>query len=284
MIDAMINRAEFRFNEPIKIDVPLQLSSTTIYLRMRGIHSEQTSLYPISGFPRSLIAEDMINGTSLVTKILLCLLNSEPETRLDKRAELIKERRYGGLVVANDPKVALPNLGDRVPQPPPEESPKFAGGDEEHSNLARADSAKTTDTNTTTTASTAETSNSRASSHTILSQKSGGSSSSKTRASRPHVSIADIRAEAQSITQDDLGSPITIKDGDRLAKNLSTFSFGSNKLDVSEEELDLDSDDSDGPPSGLEDGDDEDDEDDEGEEDEDEDKDEDEEVDGEDTE
>ena len=28
------------------------------------------------------------------------------ETRLDKRAELIKERRYGGLIVANDPKIA----------------------------------------------------------------------------------------------------------------------------------------------------------------------------------
>lgn len=71
MIDAMINRAEFRFNDPIKIEVPLQLSSTTIYLRMRGIHSEQTSFYPISGFPRNLIAEDMINGTIYVTIILL---------------------------------------------------------------------------------------------------------------------------------------------------------------------------------------------------------------------
>ena len=61
----MINRAEFRFNDSIGIDVASQVSSTTIYLKMRGIHSEQTSLYPISGFPRSLIAEDMIKGTSL---------------------------------------------------------------------------------------------------------------------------------------------------------------------------------------------------------------------------
>ena len=63
MIEGMINRAEFRCEDPINIDVPSQLSSTTIYLRMRGIHSEQTSFYPLSGFPRSLIAEDMINGT-----------------------------------------------------------------------------------------------------------------------------------------------------------------------------------------------------------------------------
>ena len=65
MIENMIGRAEFRFNDPIIIDVPSQLSSTTIYLRMRGIHSEQTSFYPISGFPRKLVAEDTINGTSL---------------------------------------------------------------------------------------------------------------------------------------------------------------------------------------------------------------------------
>ena len=41
----MINRAEFRFNDSIIIDVASEVSSTTIFLKMRGIHSEQTSLY-----------------------------------------------------------------------------------------------------------------------------------------------------------------------------------------------------------------------------------------------
>ena len=67
----MINRAEFRFTDPITIEVASEVSSTTIYLKMRGIHSEQTSLYPISGFPRSLMAEDKIKGTTLAILIKL---------------------------------------------------------------------------------------------------------------------------------------------------------------------------------------------------------------------
>ena len=113
MIEGMINRADFHFEDLIDIHVPSQLSSITINLRMvslpcvkmsllhlvsvlksqhrklgvklgyysfppdqklpiinangreinkRGIHSEQTNYYPISGFPRCLIAEDTING------------------------------------------------------------------------------------------------------------------------------------------------------------------------------------------------------------------------------
>ena len=62
----MISRAEFRFKNPISIGVPSKGKSTTIYLKMRGIHSEQTSFYPISGSSRRLITEDKINGTFLL--------------------------------------------------------------------------------------------------------------------------------------------------------------------------------------------------------------------------
>ncbi|KAI9691461.1 MAG: hypothetical protein M1822_007532 [Bathelium mastoideum] len=249
MIGGMANRAEFRFNDPINIDVPSQLSSTTIYLRMRGIHSEQTSYYPISGFPRSLIAEDMINGLSLPLSARQHLLNKESETRLDKRAELIKERRYGGLVVASDPKVAQPRSGDHVPEMTTEETQDAADEDGEESTPVRAEGPGNTDTATTTTAATRRASNSQASSQTLYSQQSGGSSSSAPKTVRQRVSIADIRAQAQ----DSPGSPIIIKDDEQLARNLSTFSLGSNRIGLNGGASDLDSDDSDGPPSEWED-------------------------------
>ena len=251
MIEGMINRAEFHFNDPISIDVPSQLSSTNIYLRMRGIHSEQTSFYPISGFPRSLIAEDMINGTSLAVIIKFHSLNPKSETRLDKRAELIKERRYGGLAVASDPKVALSGHDDRAPETPTKETPYNTGEDGEESALARADSAKTTNTTTSTTASTGRTTNSRASSQTSASQLSGGSSSSASKAARQRFSLADLRAQAQVAAQEGHGVPITIEDGDALARTLSaTLSLGSNGVGIGMVgEPDFGSDDSDGPPS-----------------------------------
>lgn len=170
-----MNRAEIRFSDPISLDVPSQLSSTTIYLTMKGIHSEQTTFYPISGFPRSLIAEDVIN-----------------ETRLGKRAELIKERRYGGLAVASDPKIALSGHDDRAPESRTKETQYNTCEDGEESTLARADSAETTETTTSTTASTGPTTNSRASSQTLVSQLSGGSSSSASKAVRQRVSIAGL--------------------------------------------------------------------------------------------
>ena len=110
----MISRAEFCFNDPIVIDVPSELSSTTIYLRMRGIHSEQTSFYAISGFPRKFVIEDTINGRLLSDFTILRWLSSEPESRLDRRAELIKERRYGALAVASDPNIAIPGHENRA--------------------------------------------------------------------------------------------------------------------------------------------------------------------------
>ena len=253
MIEGMINRAEFRFNDPINIDVPSQLSSTTIYLRMRGIHSEQTSFYPISGFPRSLIAEDMINGTSPAMIIKFHSLNQKSETRLDKRAELIKERRYGGLAVASDPRVALSGDDDRATEILTKETQYNTGEDGEESTLARADSAETTDTTTSTTASTGRMTNSRASSQTLVSQLSGGSSSSASKADRQRVSIADLRAQAQVAAQNGHDGPITIEDGDELARTMSAnLSLGSNRVGVSVREPDSSSDDSDGPPSDRE--------------------------------
>lgn len=253
MIEGMINRAEFRFNDPISIDVPSQLSSTTIYLRMRGIHSEQSSFYPISGFPRNLIAEDIINGMSLAMIITSHSLNKKSETRLDKRAELIKERRYGGLAVASDSKVALSGHDDRRPETPTKETQYNTGEDEGESTLARADSADNTDTTTSTTASTGRTTHRQASSQTFVSQLSGGSSSTASKAVRQHVSIADLRAQAQVAAQDLHNGPITIEDGDELARTLAaTLSSGGNGIGVGVGKPDSESDDSDGPPSEKE--------------------------------
>lgn len=250
MIEDMINRAEFHFNDPISIDVPSQLSSTTIYLRMKGIHSEQTSFYPISGFPRNLIAEDMINGTSLAVIIKFHWLNPKSVTRLDKRAELIKERRYGGLAVASDPKVASSDHDDHAPKTPTQETPYSTGEDGEENTLARADIAKTTNTTTSTTASSGRTTNSRASSQPLVSQLSGDSSSSTSKAVRQLVSIATLRAQAQVAAQDGHGGPITIEDGDELARTMSaTLLLGSNGVGIGVGEPDFGSDDSDGPPS-----------------------------------
>ena len=76
MIEDMMNRAEFCFDEPIEIDIPSPLSSTTIYLSMRGVHADQSNLYPISGFPRYLITEDTVNGSSLIGELQALSLTS----------------------------------------------------------------------------------------------------------------------------------------------------------------------------------------------------------------
>ena len=67
MIEAMITRAEFHFNDPIVINVPSQFQSTTIFLTMRGGQSDQPNFYPISGFPRCLFTEDTIKGMFLMS-------------------------------------------------------------------------------------------------------------------------------------------------------------------------------------------------------------------------
>ena len=248
MIEGMISRAEFRFNGPVSIAVPSQLSSTTIYLGMRGTHSEQTSFYPISGFPRCLIAEDMINGTFLPMIITFRLLNPKSESRLDKRAELIKERRYGVLAVASDPSIAMSDYDDHALVTITEEAQHKNGKEGEENALARADSAESAPIATTT--STGRTSNSRASSQTLTSQLSGGSSSSTSKAAGQHVSIADLRAQARSVAQEGHANPITIVDGDELAKSMSaTLALGSSGVGTGVLGPDFGSDDSDGPPA-----------------------------------
>lgn len=245
MIEGMINRAEFRFNDPVVIDVPSQLSSTAIYLRMRGTHSEQTSFYPISGFPRRLIAEDKINGTFFPMTMTLHMLTEPPETRLDKRAELIKERRYGGLAIANDPRLAVPNDEDRPPGPLPKHSQDANGEGKDDSTLAKADTGESTDTSTSITASS-RLKNSRGSSQSSISQLSGDSSTSASKPPKIRASISDLEAEAQVAARDGYKSPISIDDGDELARNMSgIFSLGV-------KEPDFGSDDSDGPPEDEE--------------------------------
>jgi hypothetical protein len=88
MIEDMVRRAEFRFDDAVEIEVPNQLIATTICLALHERRAFEPELYPISGFPRCLIMEDTVNAT-----------------RLDKRAEIIRRRRHGALDVANDPQV-----------------------------------------------------------------------------------------------------------------------------------------------------------------------------------
>lgn len=222
MIGGMVSRAEFRFNDSINIDVPSQLSFTTIFLRMKGIYSEQTSFYPISGFPRSLIAEDMINGTSLTLIMQSHWLTQRSETCLDKRAELIKERRYDSLAISNNPRITPPSSDDRAPEMPTGEIQDTAGEEAEKGTLIRAVSAETTGSTTTSTTSTGPTSDSRTSSQTLVSQQPGGSSFSESKKARQHVSIADIKVQAQAATQDSHCGLIIIKKGDKLDRNMST--------------------------------------------------------------
>ncbi|KAL9616574.1 MAG: hypothetical protein Q9160_008577 [Pyrenula sp. 1 TL-2023] len=238
------------------INIRNSLSHTTIYLRMRGIHSEQTSLYPISGFPRSLIAEDVINGMSSAFVTKSHLLNSPSESRLDRRAELIKERRYGRLAVANDPKVTLAPDGeadgDHASKTPTKETRETttgeAPGEEPPTEVA---SAENTDTRSTTKSASASApigrrSNSHTSSQTLVSRLSDGSASS---AARNHISVADLRAQAQ----DSSSNRTTIKDGKKLTGNISALTLsGSNAFGLGLADSDFGSDESDGPPSDAE--------------------------------
>ena len=246
----MINRAEFRFNDSITIHVASEVSSTTIYLNMRGIHSERTSLYPISGFPRSLIAEDNIKGMSSAETIIIYSLNRDLERRLDKRAELIKERRYGGLAVASETNVALAGHTDNAPETPNEDTQDNISQNGEEITLPKVEGAENTGSRISTTSSTRRTTSSRASSQTLVPQLSGDSSSSASKAVRQRISIADLRAQAQAAARDGSGGLITIEDGDKLAKTMSAIlSLGSNVAGIGTEGPDFGSDDSDGPPS-----------------------------------
>ena len=247
MIEGMINRAEFRCEDPIKIYVPSQLSSTTIYLKMRSIYSERTNFYPLSGFPRSLIAEDMINGTFPTLCTVLGPLSQRAETRLDKRAELIKERRYGKLAVASDPKVAISGQDDRVPKSPTNEK------DGEESTLRSAESVEHRRSTTSTNTSVGSSSQSRTSSHTLVSQMSGGRPSSSFKTARQIHSIADLRAHARATIQDGQRRQYAMEDEDELARGFSkTLSLGSVDLGIGPKEPDFGSDDSDGQPPGDE--------------------------------
>jgi hypothetical protein len=70
IIDGMCNLAEFKVND-LSLDIPNTETPTLVMLRLReekdvGIPVRQAavkSLYPISGFPRTLIREDEETGT-----------------------------------------------------------------------------------------------------------------------------------------------------------------------------------------------------------------------------
>ncbi|KAF7502349.1 hypothetical protein GJ744_006003 [Endocarpon pusillum] len=71
----MIADANFHIAENLKISIPDKLSSITIFLCLLPSRASEPELYPISGFPRTLVTED-----------------ASTASRLQKRAELIKSK------------------------------------------------------------------------------------------------------------------------------------------------------------------------------------------------
>lgn len=178
------------------------------------------------------------------------MLNQDSETRLDKRAELIEERRYGGRAVASGTNVATSGHNDNAPDKPNKDTQYNTGEDGEEINLAKAGGAEKAGSRTSIASSTKRTTSSRASSQTLVPQLSGDSSSSASKAIRQRLSIADLRAQAQAAAQDGSGGLITIEDGDELAKTMSAMlSLRSNVAGIGTEGPDFGTDDSDGPPS-----------------------------------
>ena len=58
----MIAKAEFSLERPIVITVASQLAQTMIYLCLSESRAVKHTYYPISGFPRTLVTEDTLNG------------------------------------------------------------------------------------------------------------------------------------------------------------------------------------------------------------------------------
>lgn len=223
MIEDMVKRAEFRFEDPLKIEVTSQLSSTMIYLKMCGVHSDQGNFYPISGFPRYLITEDTVNGGSF-ENIIDKPTDLALATRLDKRAELIRERRYGGLIVANDPKIVFPS-NEAVNKTAKE------GGDSRSNkpfNPPKADSlpaARKDDANVTSPGEPRRV------------------SSAPPNTADQEVAIHVLRAQADNSLP--LGTKVEVEDAERLSDRAASSLTLANSLDVPY----FSSDDSDGPPS-----------------------------------
>ena len=114
----MIKRGEFRFNEPVNIAVASQLSQMTIFLSLCQSQRADPRLYSISGFPRCLASEDTLNGNVTIGFPQESPTDTSPlATRLEKRAELIRQRRYNARPVANDPKVVTLSDAPLVGEP-----------------------------------------------------------------------------------------------------------------------------------------------------------------------
>ena len=146
--------------------------------------------------------------------------------------------------MANDPRLAFPDNADR----PRDARPKDGDSDKQPP-LAKSDTNDTTGTSTATASTTSAERNphSRASSATLMSQLSNDSGSSQSKARRQPISIADLRAEAQTV------GPVKIEDGDELAKSMGAMlEVVGNDSGALMDEPDFDSDDSDVPTSEVE--------------------------------
>ena len=147
------------------------------------------------------------------------------ENRLDRRAEMIKERRYGGLIVANDPKIAY--FSDESAT---EEQEKTDGDETDVADNNKGPA----------TAGMQEAG--RSSSQTSESLLSA----SRSRVSVPKVPISEIRAQAASSSSS--RADIQVEDAEDLLRKMSSSPTVQDDSDLP----DLGSDDSDGPPSDFE--------------------------------
>lgn len=90
-IDDMIDVANFHVAEEVEITVPDRLSSINIFLCLTPSHVSEPELFPISGFPRSLITEDASTGRSYPNFYTTgTQLIYDTASLLQKRAEIIK--------------------------------------------------------------------------------------------------------------------------------------------------------------------------------------------------
>ena len=61
----MIARASFSLKKTVVITVASQLAQTMIYLCLCESRAAKPTYHPISGFPRTLVTEDTLNGKPL---------------------------------------------------------------------------------------------------------------------------------------------------------------------------------------------------------------------------
>lgn len=106
----MIDRAIFDLGKH-EFRISSRLSSTCISICFSKPEVSDSNRYSISGFPRTLVTEDSLNGKVLpITNIQLEVLNMHADARLERQRTKAKSRRPGIRSAHTDP-------GDLDPAP-----------------------------------------------------------------------------------------------------------------------------------------------------------------------